>query len=117
MLYWAICGAVAIARLVYVYLAQPNAKGKPREVPWRAVTLTISVLYTCAMMGYINIGGMAAAGVYGVMVLFETPLPRALFMFFMIAVACRSSMHDVIIAAAAGIPDIALALLDISWFN
>lgn len=117
MLYWAICGAVAIGRLAYVYAMQPSAKGKPRDVPWRDVTLAISVLFTCAMMGYVNIGGMAAAGVYGVLVLFQTPLPRALFMLFAIAMACRSSMHDVIVVAAAGIPDIALALLDVAWFN
>lgn len=117
MLYWAFCGVIAVARFAYVYFTQPNAKGRPRTVPWRAATLALSVMWTCAMMGYINLGGMAAAGVYGVLILFETPIPRALFMLFAIAWACNISMHDVIIATVAGIPDIALALLDIPYFN
>ena len=123
MLYWIICGILAVVRLLTVYLTQkvPAGKDRPRVIPWRSVALTLSVLWTCAMMGYVNVGGVVAAAVYGVLVMLmfvaETPAPRAIFMLFVIAAACRIDIHTVLVCFAAGIPDISIAISSLSVFN
>jgi hypothetical protein len=117
MIYWAFGGAVALARLAYEHFMQPVAKGRAREVRWQSVALFLSVLWTCAMMGYVNVGDWPAALVYAALAVFRQPLPRALFMLFVIAMACHVSMHAVVVTTAAGLPDIAWSLLDLPVFN
>ena len=114
MLFWVLCGVIAAGRLAVKYWTQPEKK---RAVPWRSVTLTLADLWTCAMMGYVYVGGLWAAVAFAVLTFFEPPVGRALFMLFVIGQACAVDIHAVVVVTAAAIPNIALSLLQLPVFN
>ena len=85
---------------------------KPKQrFPRITIVYTVSIVNTCVLLALANVGGVFAAVPYGLFIVYDFPIPRAVYVAFMVAMSMGTGFHETILALSAFILETAISVI------
>lgn len=97
-----------MARLAIKYFVMKPPK---QRFPRISIVYTVSMINTCIIMAITEIGGVWAAAPFGIFMIYDFPIPRAVYLAFLAVFGMRIGLHETILALSAFVIEFALSVI------